>query len=48
MNRTLTHAFGGLENPMIPSDPKPPAKRKTVDDSNPLLQAAKKAKKQVL
>ncbi|KAG1750278.1 Mis12-Mtw1 protein family-domain-containing protein [Suillus lakei] len=44
MNRTLTHAVGGLENPMTPADPKPPGKRKAVDDANPLIQAAKRAK----
>lgn len=47
MNRTLIHALGGLENPMTPMDPKPPTKRKAIDDSNPLVQAAKRAKKQV-
>ncbi|KAG1804902.1 Mis12-Mtw1 protein family-domain-containing protein [Suillus plorans] len=44
MNRTLTHAVGGLENPMTPADPKPPGKRKAVDDTNPLVQAAKRPK----
>ncbi|KAG2146089.1 Mis12-Mtw1 protein family-domain-containing protein [Suillus bovinus] len=44
MNRTFTHAVGGLENPMTPADPKPPGKRKAVDDANPLVQAAKRPK----
>jgi hypothetical protein len=47
MNSTLIRPVGGLDNPMTPADPKPPAKRKVIDDSNPLAQAAKKAKKQV-
>ncbi|KAG1821579.1 Mis12-Mtw1 protein family-domain-containing protein [Suillus subaureus] len=44
MNGTLTHAVGGLENPMTSADPKPPGKRKAVDDVNPLMQAAKRPK----
>lgn len=44
MNRTLTHAVGGLENPMTSADPNPPGKRKAVDDINPLVQAAKRPK----
>lgn len=44
MNRSLTHAVGGLENPMTAADPKPSGKRKAVDDTNPLLQAAKRPK----
>ncbi|KAG0702823.1 Mis12-Mtw1 protein family-domain-containing protein [Suillus ampliporus] len=31
---------------MTPADPKPPGKRKAVDDVNPLVQAAKRAKNQ--
>ncbi|KAG2153986.1 Mis12-Mtw1 protein family-domain-containing protein [Suillus clintonianus] len=31
---------------MTPADPKPPGKRKAVDDANPLAQAAKRAKSQ--
>lgn len=44
MNRTFTHAVGGLENPMTAADPKPSGKRKAVDDTNPLVQAAKRPK----
>jgi kinetochore protein Mis13/DSN1 len=44
MNRTITHAVGGLENPMTSADPKPPGKRKAVDDVNPLIQAVKRPK----
>jgi len=32
---------------MLPSQPQPTAKRKALDDANPLLAAAKKAKKEV-
>lgn len=38
----------GFTHPqMIPSQPQSTAKRKVVDDSNPLLNAAKRAKKEV-
>ncbi|KAH0832997.1 Mis12-Mtw1 protein family-domain-containing protein [Lanmaoa asiatica] len=48
MNGTRTHTTGGLEDPMVPVDPKPVAKRKLPDDSNPLLAAAtKRMKKEV-
>lgn len=44
MNRSLTHVVGGLENPMTAADPKPSGKRKAIDDTNPLIQAAKRPK----
>ncbi|KIJ60374.1 hypothetical protein HYDPIDRAFT_117290 [Hydnomerulius pinastri MD-312] len=48
MNGTRIHVAGGLEDPMAPLDPKPVAKRKAPDDSNPLLAAAaKRLKKEV-
>ncbi|KAF9232961.1 Mis12-Mtw1 protein family-domain-containing protein [Melanogaster broomeanus] len=45
MNGTRLLAAAGLEDPLVPSDPNPVAKRKAPDDSNPLVAAAVKRMK---
>lgn len=49
MNRNSSSVVLQVDNfpNMDPTNPKPTAKRKAVDDDNPLLAAAKRSKKEV-